>query len=153
MRKRGKITGMAALLTTLTADRKWTRALNRHRLFEFWDEAVGSEVAAHARPQVIRGSVLHVEVTDSVWMQQLHLQKSLLLEVVNGRLGEEGLNDIRFVLKSGKTFAEPPPPPPRRPPQPDPIKLAGFEKFLAGIKDEGIRTCLKKIWLAQQSRD
>jgi hypothetical protein len=152
MRERGKITGMAALLTTLTADRKWTRALNRHRLFEFWDEAVGREVAAHARPQVIRGSVLHVEVTDSVWMQQLQFQKGLLLEALNLRLGEEGLADIRFVLKSCKTFAEPPPPPPRRPPPPDPIKLAGFEKFLAGIKDEEIRTCLKKIWLAQQSR-
>jgi len=153
MRKRGKITGMAELLTTLTAERKWTKALIRHRLFEFWGEAVGSEVAAHARPQVIRGSVLHVEVTDSVWMQQLQFQKGLLLEALNQRLGEEGLADIRFVLKSCPTFAAPPPMPPRRPLPPDPVKLAGFEKFLAGNKDEQIRASMKRIWLAQQGHE
>lgn len=153
MRERGKITGMAALLKSLTADRKWTKALNRHRIFDFWSEAVGREVAAHARPQVIRGTVLYVEVTDSVWMQQLHLQKGFLLVALNHRLGEEGLADIRFVLKSCSTFAEPSPPPPRRPPPPDPAKLAGFEKFLAGIKDEEVRASLKRIWLAQQGRE
>jgi predicted nucleic acid-binding Zn ribbon protein len=153
MKERGTISGLAAVLTTMAADRKWTKALNRHRLFEFWGEAVGREVAAHARPQVIRGAVLQVEVTDSVWMQQLQFQKGLLLEALNRRLGEEGLADIRFVLKSCETFADPPPLPPRRPNPPDPIKLAGFDKFLAVIKDEQIRACLKRIWLAQQGRD
>ncbi len=153
MRERGKITGIGKLLESLTANRQWTKALNRHRLFDFWGEAVGREVAAHARPQLIRGSVLHVEVTDSVWMQQLQFQKGLLLENLNQRLGEEGLNDIRFVLKSCVTFEEPPPPAPRRPPPPDPVKLAGFEKFLTGIKDEQVRASLKRIWLAQQGRE
>lgn len=152
MRERGKTTGIAALLTSLAADRKWARALNRHRLFDFWSEAVGNEVAAHARPQMIRGQILHVEVTDSVWMQQLHLQKSFLLAALNSRLGEDGLEDVRFVLKSCATFAEPLPSTPRRPPAPDPVKLAGFEKFLEGINDEELRTSLKRIWLAQQGR-
>jgi hypothetical protein len=153
MKERGKITGIATLLESLAVDRKWAKALNRHRLFEFWAEAVGRDVAAHARPRVIRGSVLHVEVTDSVWMQQLHLQKSCLLEALNRRLGEDGLENIRFVLKSCETFIEPPPLPPRRTVRPDPLKEAAFEKFLVGINDQEIRGCLKKIWLAQQERD
>ena len=152
MRKRGEITGMAALLTALAAERQWAGPLNRHRLFDFWLEAVGPEVADHARPQVIRGSVLHVEVTDSVWMQQLHLQRGFLLEILNQRLGEEGLTDIRFVLKSRPCFAETTPPP-SRPQPPDPKKLAAFEKFLAGIGDEQVRASLKRIWLAQQGRE
>jgi hypothetical protein len=153
MRKAGKITGIGSLLGQLVQDRKWSRALNRHRVFEFWGEALGREVEAHARPKVIRGRTLQVEVTDSVWMQQLHLQKGLLLEALNRRLGEDGLEDIRFVLYSCETFVEPPAPPPRQPPPPDPAKLAGFEKFLTGIEDQEVRACLKRLWLAQQGRE
>lgn len=148
----GKITGIGSLLAAITLDRKWAKALNRHRLFAFWSEVVGKQVAAHARPKVIRGQVLHVEVTDSVWMQQLHLQKGCLLDALNRRLGPDGLADIRFSLNTGAGFVEPPPIRRAPPPPPDPAKLAVFEQFLVAIKDEGIRDCLKEIWLAQQAR-
>lgn len=152
MRGRGKITGVGSLLAEMAADRNWLAALNRHRLFDFWPEAVGRDVAAHARPKVIRKQVLHVEVTDSVWMQQLHLQKGCLLEALNRRLGEEGLVDIRFVLAFGQRFAEPAPPSVPPAPAPDPEKLARLEGLLGSIKDEGVRECMKNIWLAQQGR-
>jgi len=152
MRDRGKITGIGSLLKSMVADHKWAAALNRHRLFEFWPEAVGKEVAAHARPKVIRKQVLHVEVTNSVWMQQLHLQKGCLLEAINRRLGADGLSDIRYTLNFRATFAEPPPAVIAPPLPPDPEKLAKFEQILASIKDEEVRECLKSIWLAQQGR-
>ncbi len=149
---RGKITGIGNLMAALVADRNWAKALNRHRLFEFWEETVGRDVAAHARPKVIRKQVLHVEVTDSVWMQQLHLQKGSLLASLNRRIGEEDLTDIRFTLHYGGSFAKPalqksPPPPP-----PDPAKMAEFEKFLVSIADDEVRDSLRSIWLAQQAR-
>lgn len=152
MRGRGKITGIGSLLKSMVADQNWDAALNRHRLFEFWAEAVGNEVAAHARPKVIRKRVLHVEVTNSVWMQQLHLQKGCLLDAINRRIGADGLTDIRFTLNFRATFVEPPPPAIAPPPPPDPEKLAKFEQLLASIMDEGVRECLKSIWLAQQGR-
>lgn len=153
MRGRGKITGIANLLATMVADRNWLTTLNRHRLFGFWDEAVGREVAAHARPKVIRKQVLHVEVTNSVWMQQLHLQKGYLLDALNKRLAPDTLTDIRFTLNFRATFAEPPPPPTTPSPPLDPVKLAEFEQLLASIKDEEVRACLKSIWVAQQGRE
>jgi predicted nucleic acid-binding Zn ribbon protein len=153
VRGRGKITGIDNLLQALVADRNWAVALNRHRLFDFWAEAVGREVAAHARPKVIRKQVLHVEVTDSVWMQQLHLQKSMLLDALNRRLGPDGLTDIRFTLNFRATFAQPPSLANPSPLPPDPEKLAEFEQLLSAIKDEGVRDSMKSIWLAQQGRE
>lgn len=152
-RGRGKITGIGNLLASLTSDRNWTRALNRHRLFTFWEEAVGREVAAHARPKVIRKEVLHVEVTDSVWMQQLHLQKGALLAALNRRLGADELTDIRFTLHYGANFTTPPLEKTPPPAPPDPVKLAEFEQLLLTIKDAEVRTSLKAIWLAQQARN
>jgi len=149
---RGQITGIGSLLKSMVAERDWLTTLNRHRLFEFWGEAVGREVASHARPKVIRKQVLHVEVTDSVWMQQLHLQKGCLLDALNRRIGADGLTDIRFTLNFRATFAEEPPAVrgPKSPP--DPEKLVVFEQLLASIKDTDVRQSLKSIWLAQQGR-
>ncbi|NTV14802.1 MAG: DUF721 domain-containing protein [Desulfobulbaceae bacterium] len=151
-RERGKITGIGNLLSALVADRNWAKALNRHRIFEFWAEVVGRDVAAHARPKVIRKQVLHVEVTDSVWMQQLHLQKGCLLAALNRRIGEEDLTDIRFTLHYGASFAKPAPRKSPPPPPPDPVKLAEFEQLLVAIEDVEVRDSLKAIWLAQQAR-
>ena len=49
------------------------------RVGEHWTEAVGTEVAAHARPQGMRGAVLEVQVDTSVWCQQLQLRRPELL--------------------------------------------------------------------------
>ena len=153
MGDRGKITGIGKLMAALVAERKWAKALNCNRLFDFWEDAVGHEVAAHARPKVIRRQVLHVEVTDSVWMQQLHLQKGSLLAALNRRIGEDDLVDIRFTLKYGESFRKPVSGNIPRKPPPDPAKLAEFEGLLISIKDDEVRSSLKAIWLAQQYRD
>jgi len=152
-RDRGKITGIGNLMAALVTDRNWAKALNRHRLFEFWEETVGRDIAAHARPKVIRKQVLHVEVTDSVWMQQLHLQKSSLLTALNRRIGEDDLTDIRFTLHYGANFTKPLPPKIPPPPPPDPVKMAEFEQFLVSINDEEVRDSLRSIWVAQQARE
>jgi len=149
---------MDTLLGDLFANRNWQQNLDRNRIFEFWTEAVGKDIAVHAQPKLIRGKVLWVNVIDSIWMQQLHLMKEHLRQVINGRLiGEEGIADIRFNLVTAfkpvfdekkminqKPLAKPPP---------DPQKLADFEKMIDAIADEGARGSFRTIWLAQQGQD
>lgn len=152
-----KLTDIGTLLTGLAASRNWHVNLKRHRLFEFWERAVGKEIAAQAQPKVIRGTVLWVEVTDSVWMQQLHLLKEHLRQVLNDRIGADGISDIRFsltaCLKPVASWKE----------QdgreaspvmvaPDPEKLARFEKMISVITDDAARNSFRKLWLVQQGR-
>jgi manganese/zinc/iron transport system substrate-binding protein len=61
---------------------------------------VGPDISGRAQPACIRGSVLWVDVLDSIWMQQLHLQKLLLLDLINRRLDNGSISDIRFKLNS-----------------------------------------------------
>ena len=154
-RDRNKMTGIGSLLNNLLESRKWRENMNRHRLFEFWAQAVGKDISANAQPKVLRGNVLWVDVTDSVWMQQLHLMKEDLRQVINDRLGEEGIKDIRFnlvnrlrpVLSARKEEKKKP-----VASKPDPKKLAAFEKMIGAIADEGARSSLRKLWLIQQDR-
>src|SRR5210317_2511439 len=100
---------ISRLLSSVFDNRKWRSKLELHRVFEFWDRTVGKEIAAVAQPTLIRSrSVLWVKVRDSIWMQQLHLQKMLLLEKINRQLNGEQLSDIHFQLDS--SLSAPPTP-------------------------------------------
>ena len=68
------------------------------RIASAWTEAVGPEVAAHARPSVLRGRQLEVEVDSSVWCQQLQLRRDELLAGLRRVIGEDAPADLRFRL-------------------------------------------------------
>ena len=53
-------------------------------VFSRWEELVGPQVAAHARPLSLPGKVLVVAVDDPAWATQLRLLSASLL----ARLGE-----------------------------------------------------------------
>lgn len=153
---KGKIVRIDALLGEMVENRNWRRNLALNRVFEFWNDAVGSDIAAHSQPKVIRGKVLWVDVTDSIWMQQLHFQKEHLREVINKRIAyEEGIEDIRFNLVNRLKPVLPEKTAAKKSPvinNPDPKKLQAFEKLISSIGEEKTRNSLRTIWLAQQGR-
>ena len=98
----GGLTRMGSLLTVLIRQRHWDKQVGLHAVFDLWPRAVGREIAKQSAPRVIRGTVLWVGVTDSVWMQQLHFMKQELLQRINDSLpGREKISDLRFQLDTG----------------------------------------------------
>ena len=153
--KKNKMIGIASLLDSIIESRKWRSNLKRQGIFEFWEKAVGKDISTNAQPKVIRGNVLWVDVTDSVWMQQLHLMKEHLRQVLNDRLGEEEIKDIRFNLVSRLKPVLAPKKKEKSKAvisKPDPEKLAKFEKMIGAIEDEEARNSFRKLWLIQQDR-
>jgi len=61
-----------------------------------WPQAVGKRIAAHARPRVLAGSVLIVEVDDEEWQRQLSFLSSQILARLNQILGRELAGRIEF---------------------------------------------------------
>lgn len=70
-----------------------------------WDDAVGPQIAAHARPVRVRDGVLEVRVDQPVWMQQLQLLKPKILAKLNDRPGPPALRDIFW--RRGRLEKEP----------------------------------------------
>ena len=145
-----KIIRIDSLFAELFKKRQWDKRLALHAVFKNWPQVVGPEIAERTEPQVIRGTVLWIAVSDSVWMQQLHLQKQALLEQINANVrGSEKISDIRFqidaVLGEEKVVAESPKP--VAAPQPiDSEKQKGFEGMIAAIGDGELRTRLLALW-------
>ena len=66
------------------------------RVCEFWDQAVGPEVASHSRPEGLRGEVLEVAVESSVWSQQLQMKRPQILASLREYLGDDAPQDLRL---------------------------------------------------------
>ncbi|OGR08436.1 MAG: hypothetical protein A2511_13215 [Deltaproteobacteria bacterium RIFOXYD12_FULL_50_9] len=146
------ISSIAGVLAVLFKEKDWLRRLGLHAVFLFWDELVGKSVAAHARPNLIRGRVLWVGVSDSVWMQQLHLQKMIFLEKINERLAGETLEDIRFEMAIGGVMPiEPEQEIKRTKRPPDKKALKEFEKILESLEDKSTRDLLRQMWIMAHS--
>ena len=120
--------------------------LSRHMVINRWSEIVGPRVAHHARATEVQGSVIHVAVDSSVWMNELAAIKITLLEKVNASL-EEGaapITDIRFRQVSSvhppqSHSVEPDPPTPDE-------ELSGIVRAtLEPVGDNELRSLLERI--------
>jgi len=143
---------ISRLLSTVCDNKKWRAKLELHRIFEFWDTSVGREIAAVAQPSLIRGNVLWVKVADSVWMQQLHMQKLLLMQKINQQLPGEKISDIHFQLNSSM-----PPPAKPEPEMPRPVfldkkKEQEFDRLISSLDNDDLKASLKSLWVKMQTK-
>ncbi|HJU05747.1 MAG TPA: DUF721 domain-containing protein [Nitrospiraceae bacterium] len=103
------LTPLASTLSTIARHYGLEAKLLEHRLQRRWSEIVGSQIAAHTRPDAIRFRKLYLIAENSVWLQQLTFLKPSLLEKINLAAGGAVLTDI--VLRMGEVDgAEAPPP-------------------------------------------
>ena len=65
------------------------------RVQERWDSAIGSSIAAHARPTAAREGVLTVACDSAVWAQELDMMASELIAALNAALGESAVCELR----------------------------------------------------------
>jgi len=63
-----------------------------------WEEAVGAHMAAHCRPEGLRGRVLEIRVESSVWCHQLQYRKAELLEGMRRIWGARSPEDLYFLV-------------------------------------------------------
>jgi predicted nucleic acid-binding Zn ribbon protein len=65
------------------------------RVQEVWDDAVGSAIAAAARPIAERDGVLTVSCDAAVWAQELDLMADVVLTGLNAALGADCIRVLR----------------------------------------------------------
>ncbi len=98
--------GRRRLASVLTEATIWSR----------WEDAVGSQVAARARPDGLREGVLTLRVASAPWMAELSFRKPALLAKINGVLGAPADTPLVTDLRLS------PGPLPRLPDRPAPLR-------------------------------
>ncbi len=127
------------------------KRLQQYRALVIWDEVVGPQIAARARPSKIRGSVLEICVDQPAWMQQLQLMKPQILKKLNEQLGEGQIKEI--YLKKGKVqpraAEQPPAPPAWKTVQLDLAEKQQITGMLSAIEDPELRARLEHLLIKQ----
>lgn len=121
----------------------------RYRVWQFWEAAVGAQIAARAKPVRLRGTVLEVRVDHPVWMQQLQLLKPRILAQLNEQLGDQRIDDL--FLRYGRPGA------PKTEPEPDPLpqhwqdeplseeERRHVEETIASLTDRDLRRHMRHL--------
>jgi hypothetical protein len=108
-----------------------------------WEEAVGPEVAAAAKPVSLREGVLMVHVRHSVWLQELQQQKAALLKRVQALPGGAAVRELR--LRVAPKIAEDvfvPERPAPVPPAPIPYEVA---RIIRTVPDSALRGAMIRV--------
>ena len=140
---------LARLLDDMISRKNWSKKIKQHTVFELWPEVVGKDIAQRTCPYVIRGSILWIRVSDSVWMQQLHLQKPLILEKINRRLKGAVISDLRFQVDSSldRVDINDSDRPVASEAEEDPSEGEGFDQMLKSVTDDReVQKAVKKCW-------
>lgn len=99
---------LSALLETVFAGKPVQKRLREAKVWQFWEEAVGSHIAGKATPVAFREGILTVRVSGSAWLQQLSLMKRDIIGQLNAAIGYQLVNDLFF--KQGAIQKEESPP-------------------------------------------
>jgi len=65
-------------------------------IWAVWEDAVGKGIADHTHPVWIKNGCLRVNVSDSIWLQELEYVKETVIEKLNGKLGRTAVQKIDF---------------------------------------------------------
>lgn len=72
-----------------------------------WPDVVGEELAKKTHPLRLTKRVLWIGATDACWAYELQFFKIDLLSSVQGHLGNDAVQDIRFQATPADEFAKP----------------------------------------------
>ena len=104
-RPKSRPTDISQILESTLSRRHLDKKLEQYAAFPLWPEIVGEAVAKVSRPQkILAKRLLVIEVSDAVWAQELSLQKSDLLKKIRASDMGAGIDDLRFVTGSPKSF-------------------------------------------------
>jgi predicted nucleic acid-binding Zn ribbon protein len=94
----GEVSSLRLALERSLRDLGLQTRLKTEQLTVLWPKVVGPTVAKIAYPAQFRGGTLFINVTDSVWMQELKFQEGELIGRLNETLGEVLVRRLFFQL-------------------------------------------------------
>lgn len=108
-----------------------------------WEEAVGPQIAAAAKPVSLKEGVLLVHVRHAVWLQELTPQKAALLRRVQALPAGAAVKDIRFrVAPRNEVRGFEPEAPDPVPPAPIPYEVA---RIIRGVQSSALRGAMIRV--------
>lgn len=100
-------------------------AVREKTALALWDEVVGPKTASVTLAERVSQGILYVTCRDSMWAQELHFLRPVIIRQLNEKLGGEIIKEIRL---SGRGF--------RKGDEPQPVEEEAPETYQPGPLSE-----------------
>lgn len=70
---------------------------------DIWAEVVGEKTASVTKAEMVRDGIIYVNCRDSMWAQELHFLRPIIIRKLNEKLGAEIIKEIRL---TGRGFTK-----------------------------------------------
>ncbi len=150
---------VSSLLKQLLGQPGLGEQITRHQAWLIWDQLVGEQIAARARPFKLRKGVLEVQVDHPVWMQQLQMLKPTILEKINAKIPNAGITDIYLRQKrNSQAYTPPKKRQTAEPPAWTKIELSDAERVaieeeLTPVENSELKHEMRKLFTRQKQLD
>jgi len=139
------------ILDALFQRRKLDSRIKSFRVFDIWDEAVGTRISRHSQPKGFsKDHILWVTVDNSIWLHQLTFLEGQLKEKINQMMGSHLVEKIRFQIgeihSSSPQTSEKSSLPVWQEVELDEAMEEEIEKEVSILKDEEVKAGLKSLF-------
>lgn len=100
-KKKSRLVHIGPVINTLLSSLQIKSTVTIGKLTQIasvWSTVAGANIADNTKPTRLKGKLLYVNVSSSVWVQQLQFIKDDLISRINVAIGEDGIEDIKFKI-------------------------------------------------------
>lgn len=87
---------LSTVAGALAKSRGWSGKVAEGMVFGRWPQVVGEEIADHATPISLTGSVLNIQAESTAWATQLRMMQSQLLAKINAAVGQGVVTSLKI---------------------------------------------------------
>ncbi len=91
-----EISDFQSVIGEVIKDLNIENELRISRIFNCWEEIVGSEISKRAKPKRLTRNTLYISVTSSTWASELSMMSEQLIEKINSFIGERVVTNLKF---------------------------------------------------------
>ena len=95
---RNTFTPIGTVIEDLLRQHRPTTTQSMLDIWDLWEETVGPDISANARPAAINGNLLLVHVSSSAWMHQLRFLEQDLIRRLNRAMGKDRIKHLKFKI-------------------------------------------------------
>ena len=70
--------------------------VEQQKALKIWGKTVGNKISKNTEPMSVKNGILVIKTTNSVWKQELQIQKTEIIKRLNKRLKKNIIKEIRF---------------------------------------------------------
>ena len=84
-------------LKKLLKEEELENEIYQQKAIDLWEEVVGKRIRENTEPIEVQFGVMTVKTKNSVWKQELQLQKLDIIKLLNKKLIKTIIKDLRFI--------------------------------------------------------